>query len=346
MTGPLVPGVRVGHHQRAARGWRTGTTVVVLPEGTLGSVDVRGGAPGTRETDLLDPAATVSRVDAVCLTGGSAFGLAAADGVMQELEARGQGHPVVTVPGAVVPIVPTAVIFDLGRGGAIGHRPDAGFGGSATRAARAGLPAQGAVGAGTGARSGGLQGGVGWAREVFHQEGAPELVIAAVVVVNSIGSVIDRETGLPWHPGDRTLRPPSAADLRRLRRHLDAQAVPSAPSPVFNTTIGTVITSGILSKAECQRLATSGHDGMARAIRPVHGMFDGDTLFGLATCADEVTASQGRTRLARLDQLLSAAAECVARACTNAVVAAAPTGSDPSYRDLCPSAFVQRRAGR
>ena len=344
MTEPLVPGVRVGHHHRATRGWRTGTTVVVLPEGTIGSVDVRGGAPGTRETDLLDPAATVSRVDAVCLTGGSAFGLAAADGVMAELEQRGQGHPVVTVPGAVVPIVPTAVIFDLGRGGDVGHRPDPAFGRAATRAARATPPEQGAVGAGTGARSGGLQGGIGWAREVVAQDDAPGLVIAAVVVVNSIGSVIDRETGLPWHPGDVALQPPSVGDLRRFRRHLDAQAVPTAPSPVFNTTIGTILTTGTLSKAECQRLATAGHDGMARAIRPVHGMFDGDTLFGLATCAHEVTAPADRTRLTRLDQLLSAAAECVARACTNAVVSASGTGSDPSYRDLCPSAFGRRRA--
>jgi L-aminopeptidase/D-esterase-like protein len=346
MTAPLVPGVRVGHHQRVTRGWRTGTTVVVLPEGTLGSVDVRGGAPGTRETDLLDPTATVSRVDAVCLTGGSAFGLAAADGVMHELELRGHGHQVVTVPGAVVPIVPTAVIFDLGRGSDVGHRPDAGFGRSATRAARATVPAQGAIGAGSGARSGGLQGGVGYASEVVEQHDAPDLVVAALVVVNSIGSVIDRETGLPWHPGDVALRPPSATDLRHLRRHLDAQAVPTAPSPVFNTTIGTIVTSAVLSKAECRRIATAGHDGMARAIRPVHGMFDGDTLFGLATCADEVTAPVGRSRLSRLDQLLTAAAECVARACTNAIVMATSTGSDPSYRDLCPSAFGTRRGGR
>jgi len=343
MTGPLVPGVRIGHHQRTGRGWRTGTTVVVLPLGTVGSVDVRGGAPGTRETDILDPAATVNRVDAVCLTGGSAFGLAAADGVMQVLEERGQGHPLVTLPGAVVPIVPAAVIFDLGRGGAVGHRPDAAFGRAATRAARETPPVQGAVGAGTGARSGGIQGGVGHAVELVEQDDGTSVSVAAVVVVNSIGSVIDRATGLPWYPGDRPLRAPSAADLRRLHRHLDAQAVPTAPSPVFNTTIGAVVTSGVLTKAECRRLATVGHDGMARAIRPVHGMFDGDTLYGLATCADELVAPAGRSRLTRLDQILTAAAECVARACTNAVVEATATGSDPAYRDLCPSAFRTRR---
>ena len=344
MTGHVVPGVRIGHHQRVGRGWRTGTTVVVLPPGTVGSVDVRGGAPGTRETDVLDPAATVTRVDAVCLTGGSAFGLAAADGVMQVLEQRGQGHPVVTVPGAVVPIVPAAVIFDLGRGGSVLHRPDAAFGRAATRSAKGLVPAQGSVGAGTGARAGGLQGGVGYASEVVVQGevGAPAVTVAAVVVVNSIGSVVDRETGLPWHPGDTVLRAPSAADLRRLRRHLDATGAPTAPSPVMNTTIGAIVTSAVLTKAECRRLATVGHDGMARAIRPVHGMFDGDTLYAAATGTDELVAPVGRTRLARLDHLLTAAAECVARACTNAVVTATATGSDPAYRDLCPSAFRTR----
>ena len=158
-----VDGVRVGHHQRTAGRWLTGTTVVLAPAGAVAAVDVRGGGPGTRETDALDPRNLVDRVHAICLTGGSAYGLAAADGVMAHLERLGLGVPV--GPGAreVVPVVPTAVIFDLGRGGDFGSRPDASFGERAVRNARARDVARGAVGAGTGARAGGLQGGVGMA---------------------------------------------------------------------------------------------------------------------------------------------------------------------------------------
>ena len=159
-----VPGLRVGHFARRSGGWRTGTTVVLADAGAIASGEARGGGPGTRETDLLRPEAMIERIDAICLTGGSAYGLAAADGVMAHLAARGRGFRV--GPGAehVVPIVPTAVIFDLGRGGAFDRRPDATFGRRAAERARRGPVATGAVGAGTGAQAGWLQGGVGTAR--------------------------------------------------------------------------------------------------------------------------------------------------------------------------------------
>ena len=185
--GPLnaitdVPGIRVGHVTRDEPGWLTGVTVVVPPEGTVGGVDVRGGAPGTRETDVLDPTCLVDRVDAVVLAGGSAFGLASADGVLREAYAAGLGWPVGD-PGEVVPIVPAAVVFDLGRGGDFGNAPSAEDGVRAWHEASDGEVEQGAVGAGTGARSGGLRGGVGTASAVVDG-----VTVGALVVVNAMGS--------------------------------------------------------------------------------------------------------------------------------------------------------------
>jgi L-aminopeptidase/D-esterase-like protein len=333
-----VPGIRVGHAQRSTRGWRTGTTVVLLPPDTVGGVDVRGGGPGTRETDLLHPTASMDTVHAICLTGGSAFGLAAAGGVMHLLETRGVGFRVGPGDHDVVPIVPAAVIFDLGRGGTFDHRPDEDFGVRAARAARATPVVTGSVGAGTGARSHGLQGGVGTASVTL----ADGVVVAAIAVVNSAGSVIDPDTGLPWEPGSLRLRRPSMSDRDALRRHLDAA------TPPLNTTIGVVATTAAMSKAECSRFATVAHDGLARAIRPVHSMFDGDVIFGMATGRDDLGsmadiaesgAAPQRPRAQRINAILEAGAACFAAACTDAVVLAAATGSDPSYRDLCPSGF-------
>lgn len=329
-----VPGVRVGHTQRVGRGWRTGTTVVLFPEATVGSVDVRGGGPGTRETDLLSPTATMPVVNALCLTGGSAYGLAAAGGVMEFLEQRGIGFAVGTEPGQVVPIVPAAVIFDLGRGGQFGNRPDHSFGLKAAAAARPRPFPNGAIGAGTGASARGVQGGVGTASRVLSNG----TVVAALAVVNAAGSVIDPSTGLPYMPGSVRLRRPPASQREALRAHL------SAAVPPLNTTIGVVVTTAALSKAECNKLASVAHDGLARAVRPVHSMLDGDTIFGCATGRDTldgplpgVTAE--RSRLVWLNALLEAGADCFAAACTNAVVHARATGGDPAYRDLCPGAF-------
>jgi L-aminopeptidase/D-esterase-like protein len=334
-TGSLtdVPGIAVGHWQRRGRGWRTGTTVVLAPPGTVGGVDVRGGGPGTRETDVLAPTATVDQVHAICLTGGSAYGLAAADGVMRWLAARGRGLRLGPAVHQVVPIVPSAVIFDLGRGGSFANRPDAAFGERAAARASTRPEANGAVGAGTGAVAGGLQGGVGSASAL-----APGGVrVAALAVVNAVGNVIDPATGLPWERHGHRLRRPSAAERAAIA------AAAAAPAPSLNTSIGVVATSAALTKSECHRLAVAGHDGMARAIRPAHGVFDGDTVFALATGRDELRAADATTplravagRAASLDVLLDVAAQCFAVACTEAVVSARGSGGVPAYQDLCP----------
>ncbi|MCB0955536.1 MAG: P1 family peptidase [Ilumatobacteraceae bacterium] len=329
-----VAGIAVGHAQRWGRGWRTGTTVALLPPSAVVGVDVRGGGPGTRETDLLHPQATLSTAHAICLTGGSAYGLAAADGVMAFLEERRVGFPVGTTAAEVVPLVPAAVIFDLGRGGSFANRPDAGFGHRAAAAARRRPVANGAVGAGTGARTRGLQGGVGTASQVL--DGG--VVVAALAVVNAAGSVLDPSTGMPWEPGDDRLRRPTATDRAALREVMDA-AVPS-----LNTTIGIVATTAALSKAEAGKFAAVAHDGLARAVRPVHSLFDGDTIFGVATCRDPLggTDEPPRARTTRLNAVLEAGAACFARACTNAVVRAQARGGDPAYLDLCGSAGARR----
>lgn len=333
-----VPGVRVGHAQRVRRGWRTGTTVVLLPDNAVGSVDVRGGGPGTRETDLLHPTATMQTVHALCLTGGSAYGLAAAHGVMAFLEERSIGFKVGLAAAHVVPIVPAAVIFDLGRGGNFGNRPDESFGRRAAAAARGRPFDNGAIGAGAGARARGLQSGVGTASTVLPNG----VVVSALAVVNSAGTVIDPATGLPWMPGAMPLQSPSASDRRALREHL------GAATPPLNTTIGVVATTALLSKAECNKLASVAHDGLARAVRPVHSMLDGDSIFAVATGRDELgsmvdSSADGepptRTRIRWLNAVLEAGAECFAAACTNAVVHAHGNLDAPAYRDLCPSAF-------
>jgi L-aminopeptidase/D-esterase-like protein len=333
-----VPGIRVGHAQRVGRGWRTGTTAILLPPNTVAGVDVRGGGPGTRETDLLHPTATMDAVHAICLTGGSAYGLATAGGVMEVLEQRGIGFQVGPAADNVVPIVPSAVIFDLGRGGEFTHRPDASFGARAARAAKATPPAVGAVGAGTGARSRGLQGGVGTASITLPNG----VVVAAFAVVNSAGSVLDPATGVPWEPGSVRLRRPSAGDRAALQAYLDAAV------PPLNTTIGVVATTASLTKAECSKFASVAHDGLARAIRPVHSLLDGDTIFGVSTGRDDLgplanAAAPGepprRTRVGWLNAVLEAGARCFAAACTDAIVLASATGADLAYRDLCPSAY-------
>lgn len=325
-----VAGVAVGHHQRIGRGWQTGTTAVLFPGGAVGGVDVRGAAPGTRETDLLDPSNLVERIDAVCLTGGSAFGLSAADGVMAVLAERGQGF---VTGGGVVPIVPAAVIFDLGRGGGSAHRPDAGFGRRAALAARSRPAATGSVGAGTGARAGGLQGGVGtWSVVAASAvDGAPARV-GVLAVVNAHGSVIDPATALPWHLGPIRLRRPARAQADAVR------AAITAPASSFNTVIGVVATDARLTKAEARKLAGAAHDGLARAVRPAHSMFDGDTIFAAATGHHELApVGDGAAATARarsFDPLLRAAAECFALACTRAVLDATSVGALPAYRDL------------
>jgi L-aminopeptidase/D-esterase-like protein len=333
-----IDGVLVGHHHRhdddatvgdasaPGTGWACGTTVIVAPPGTVGAVDVRGGAPGTRETDLLDPSNSVRYVDAVVLSGGSAFGLAAADGVMTWLEERGRG---VQMTGGTVPIVPAAVIFDLPVG-AWSARPDAGFGYSAAAGAGPDV-AVGCVGAGVGARAGVLKGGVGTASSVL----ASGVTVGAIVVVNSAGEVLDPATGLPWMTelaAEFGLRAPTAEQVAAYAaRHRDT-------SPL-NTTIAVVATDAALSPTGCRRVAVAAQDGLARAIRPAHTPLDGDTVFVLATGAVAVEPDPD-TPVAMLPEtalttaVSTAAADCLARAVLAGVLAADPVAGIPTYREV------------
>jgi L-aminopeptidase/D-esterase-like protein len=335
-----VAGVRVGHHQRRGRGWLTGTTVVVPPQGTVGGVDVRGGGPGTRETDALDPVNMVDRVDAVCLSGGSAYGLAAATGVTDWLAGQGRGWPVGTEPHQVVPIVPAAVLFDLGAGGVFANRPDASFGARAAAGASTRRVAQGNVGAGTGAHIRLMKGGIGSASAVLDSG----ITVAALVALNPSGLTFDERDGsllgARWAlPGEFDhVRSPSRADVRR---HHDEPLTP----PSLNTTLVVVATDASMAKHECTRMAGAAHDGMARAITPIHTYVDGDVAFALATGAREVPDERhdgvirpGSTRPGQLGELFAAAADVTARAIAHATLAATSVGHLQCYLDRFPSA--------
>ncbi len=323
-----VAGVLVGHHQRIGDGWTSGTTVVLLPPGSTGAVDGRGGAPGTRETDLLAPENMVAQVDAVCLSGGSAYGLAAADGVMRWLGEHHRGFRVGAGEHEVVPIVPAAVLFDLPRG-EWGNRPTAEFGYRACSVAADGPVAAGCVGAGTGAKVGSLKGGVGSASAVVDG-----FTVGALAAVNAAGEAVDRATGRPW-----------AAD-----HEVDGEfggtwpdrpgVLPDQVPTDLNTTIGVLAVDADLSKAECRRLAVAAQDGLARAIRPAHSMFDGDTVFAVATRGRPLAPADApfgpMARVAALDRLCAAAAEVFARAVVHGVLSATALAGLPAYRDIWP----------
>ena len=347
-----VVGLRVGHHHELdpdatmGSGVATGCTVVLAPGGAVAAVDVRGGGPGTRETDLLDPSNSVQRVHAVLLTGGSAYGLAAADGVMRWLEEHGEGidlrNPGATEPGPIVPIVPGAVIYDLPVGDPAG-RPDADFGYRAAANAGGGEFLRGSVGAGTGARAGCLKGGVGTASVVLEEGPAAGATVAALIVANPVGSVFDPQTGLPWGVGTDGaeffgLRAPSAEQVAA------ANAL-AEKNTALNTTIGVVATDAALPATACRRLATAGHDGLARAIRPVHSPLDGDTLFALATgsvqvpAPDPPLAPEFPDHLAFTAQVCAAAAVCVERAVVDAVLTATAVAGIPAYREMLSTAM-------
>lgn len=323
----MISGFAIGHHTADGDGWLTGTTVVLALHGAVGGVDVRGGGPGTRETDLLNPVALVDRVNAVVLTGGSAYGLAAADGVLAGLEASQIGFRVGPQPEHVVPIVPAAVIFDLGRGGDFTHRPTAAFGTQALAAARPCDPENGCVGAGTGAKTGGLKGGFGYA-ELTRAAGVS---VAAAVVVNATGSAVDPGTGRLYADRTHRLRTPTAAEKEALNR----AAEDSAPSVA--TTIGVVLTDATLTKAQASKVAAVAHDGMARAIRPLHSMLDGDTVFCLASGVESAAGDPGAS-LTAFNDLLAAAADVFSDACLDAIIAASGRGPWPSYTELAPTA--------
>ncbi len=313
-----VAGLSVGHHTLSARA--TGCTVVLCPAGAVAGVDVRGAAPGTRETDLLKPDNLVEQVHAVVLSGGSAFGLDTASGVMRWLDEHGHGF---TVGPARVPIVPAAVLFDLWVGDPR-VRPGAEDGYAACEAASTAPPAQGSVGAGAGATVGKLlgvaramKGGIGTASV---RVGA--FTVAALVAVNAVGDVIDPASGRPL-AGARSEDGKSLADLAQTLLRGEG---PAGALAGMATTIGVVATDAKLTKPQANKLATMAHDGLARCIRPVHTMTDGDTLFALATGA--------AARSADLTVLGTMAAEATARAVLNAVRAATSLPGLPALRDL------------
>jgi L-aminopeptidase/D-esterase-like protein len=266
-----VPGIAVGH-ATDERGV-TGCTVVLCEAGAVGGVDVRGAAPGTRETDLLRPECTVEQVQAVLLTGGSAFGLDAAAGVMRYLEDRGCGFPVRT---GVVPIVPAAVIFDLGIGDATA-RPDAALGLAACEAATMQAPEEGSVGAGTGATFGKLRGPDGATKGGIGTASVKvgDVMVGAIVVVNAVGDVVDEQERVMA----RAAQPDGGGSS-------DTASPEDARLAGTCTTIGVVATNLPLDKAGATRLAQAAHDGLARAVRPAHTAFDGDTFFALSTETD------------------------------------------------------------
>lgn len=328
-----VPGILVGHaHDLEAL---TGVTVVLASDGAVGGVDVRGGAPGTRETDLLRPENTVQVVHAVALCGGSAFGLAAATGVMRWLREHGIG---VEVGVARVPIVPAAVIFDLAAGRADAF-PDDAMGYAACAAAGSEV-AEGCVGAGVGALVGKIFGtasamktGVGtWSERL--PDGT---TVGALAVVNAYGDVWEEHGGII--AGARLPGEPGLADTSQLLRRPGAMAafggaVP--PSEGQNTTIAVVATDATLTKAEVTKLAQMAQDGLARTIRPVHTPFDGDSVFALAT---------GKRLPAHPVILGTVAADVLARAIERAARAATSIGGFLAARDLDREAGGQQEAG-
>ncbi|GAA2913209.1 P1 family peptidase [Streptomyces thioluteus] len=353
-TGPLdaltdVTGLRVGHAQLTGERALSGTTVILTePGGAVAAVDVRGGGPGTKETDALDPRNLVQRVEAVVLTGGSAFGLDSASGVMAWLEEAGRGVRVGPDPSHVVPVVPAAALFDLGRGGDWRARPDAALGRRAAEAAartEAGAPvAQGNVGAGMGAVAGGLKGGVGTASVVLPSG----VTVAALAVVNAAGSVVDPDTGV-LYGADRRAAVPSAerhraavSSLAEARAESGRRLAPSSRPPL-NTTIAVVATDAALTRAQAQKLAGTAHDGLARAVRPVHLLTDGDTVFVLATGTHPLPAEEGLPAgvdyaLGAVNGILAAGADVLTRAVVKGVLAAegvdGPGGVFPSYGQL------------
>ncbi|WP_138414215.1 P1 family peptidase [Sinomonas gamaensis] len=325
-----VPGIRVGHAQRVGDGWLTGVTAVLAPPGSAGGVDVRGGGPGTSETDALDPSTLAQNVDGVALCGGSAYGLAAAAGVQQFLESEGQGFAVL---GGVVPIVPAAVIFDLGRGGDFAKRPDTAMG---FEAAAAAVPAgeaddgalRGCVGAGTGAvfSRGRYKGGVGMssvsipAGPMQGPPGAPEVVLPEGLVVGALAVV--NAAGTPVFPGE----PPTG---------LSPTVVGGAAPSSANTTLAVVATNAALTPAECKRMATAAQAGLARALDPSHTLVDGDTVFALSTRAVEFEREPDFARQLGLFVVQTAGAEAVRLAILDAVRSATavttPAGSWEPY---------------
>ncbi|MEK6629333.1 MAG: P1 family peptidase [Acidobacteriota bacterium] len=321
MTLTAVEGIKVGHFTLSER--PTGCTVILAKEGTVGSVDVRGGAPGTRETDLLNPVNSVQIVNAIFLSGGSAYGLDTGSGVMKWLDERNIGYP---VGSGVVPIVPGAILMDLGFGGSAKIRPGADCGYKAAEAASEAPVQEGNIGAGAGAtvgKSGGrgngggpMKAGIGSAAIKLPNG----LVVAAIVAANSVGDIIDPDTGQvvagARGPDGKLL------DARRMLRQGGAREGRAGE----NSTIGIVVTNATLTKVQAQKMAQMAHDGFARAISPVHTPGDGDSIFSLATGTWDGQVNYGT--------IGALAAEAMADAIVRAATQATSSNGLPAARDL------------
>lgn len=321
-----IPGVRVGHADDAALA--SGVTAIVFDQPAVASLDIRGGGPGTRDASLLDPVNTVERIDAIALSGGSAFGIEAGGGVQAWLAGHGRGF---AVGDALIPIVPGAVQFDMLNGGdkAWGRFPpyrDLGY--VAAAAATGGTFALGSVGAGLGATTATLKGGIGSASAVTRDG----VRVAAIVSVNAVGSVTVGDGPWFWAApfeidnefGGRGLPPSFTPDMLAFR----LKGAPTATS-IENTTIAVVVTDAILTKAQARRLAMIAHTGFARAIYPVHAPLDGDAVFAAATCEKKIDPLYGLTELGGL------AANVMARAIARGVYEAKALpfpGALPSWK--------------
>jgi L-aminopeptidase/D-esterase-like protein len=313
-----IRGIKVGHFTLTER--PTGCTVVLVEGGAVAGVDVRGAAPGTRETDLLNPVNSVEQVHAVVLAGGSAFGLDAASGVVRYLDEKGVGFK---IGRAIVPIVPAAILIDLEVGSSEKIRPTADCGYRAAQSASNGDSPEGNIGAGAGATVGklagyarGMKGGLATASITL----ATGLTVGALVAVNAVGDVIDPATGRVM-AGVRTPDGSAIDDINRLMR----SGVPPRASVGGNTTLAVVATNARLTKAQTTKIAQMAQDGLARSIYPTHTMYDGDTVFALST--GEMTGGDVTT-------IGTLAADVVAEAIVRAVTQATGIPGYPAARDL------------
>lgn len=319
-----VEGIALGHFTDTEA--LSGVSVAICPEGAVAGVDVRGSAPGTRETDLLNPINLVSKVQAVVLSGGSVYGLAASNGVVAWLAERGCGFPLDAEH--VAPIVPAVVLYDLGRGTSFIPPITGEWGRKACEASTGGPVPMGCVGAGTGALSGSIKGGLGTASIVLDSG----VTVAAVVAVNSLGMVVNPGNGRIWETGLEREHEFGAQAHRRVK-------VPPPPeaSAAQNTTIGIVATDAMLTKVQAQKVAQMAHDGMGRAIRPAHTMFDGDTIFCLATGKKELVEQQGFFLVPQaqaLTEIGHAAADCMSRAIIHGILSARSMAGITAFCDL------------
>ena len=319
-----VEGILVGHYTDIKA--VSGVTVVLCPQGAVAGVDVRGSAPGTRETDLMAPHNLVEKAQAVVLSGGSVFGLSAADGVTRWLAEEGYGFPL--DQGFVAPIVPAAVLYDLGRGVDFIPPISADWGRWACEGAGDYPVETGCVGAGTGAFSHSIKGGLGSASMTMDSG----VTVAALVAVNSDGSVVDPDNGRPWEIRLEVDHEFGAKGKRAVK-------LPQAPQslPAKNTTIGIIATDADLTATQTQKVAQMAHDGMARAIRPAHTMFDGDTIFCLATGKKELPEAPGffiAPRALALNELGHVAANCMSRAIIHAILNARSLAGMTAFCDL------------